>query len=99
VPIAQPARADHGAGSARLAQQAAPDNFDNANGAGLGLVNVFDTTGRFVKRLISTGGRLNAPWGMALAPAEFGTLGNTLMVNFGDGRINASPTTGAPSAR
>jgi uncharacterized protein (TIGR03118 family) len=79
------------------AQQEAPDNFDNANGAGLGLVDIFDTNGRFVKRLISTGGRLNAPWGMALAPAEFGTLANALMIgNFGDGRINAfDPATGA----
>jgi len=33
---------------------------------------------------------LNAPWGIALAPADFGPLSNTLLVgNFGNGRINA----------
>jgi uncharacterized protein (TIGR03118 family) len=77
------------------AQQSPPSN-DNANGAGLGLVDVFDTNGNFVSHLIPTGGLLNAPWGLALAPADFGTLSNTLLVgNFGDGRINAyDPTTG-----
>src|SRR5208282_3531151 len=35
-------------------------------------------------------GNLNAPWGMALAPAGFGGLGGDLLVgNFGDGVINA----------
>lgn len=91
-----------GTGGARqlyvsYAKQQGPDNFDSANGAGLGLVDVFDTSGRFVKRLVPPGGRLNAPWGMALAPADFGTLGNSLLVgNFGDGRINGyDPATGA----
>ena len=37
-----------------------------------------------------TGGRLNAPWGLALAPSDFGTLSGALLVgNFGDGTINA----------
>ena len=63
---------------------------DNVDGAGLGLVDVFDTTGHFVKRLVDVGGRLNSPWGMAQAPANFGPFGNALLVgNFGDGRINA----------
>jgi len=71
------------------AQQAPPGN-DNANGAGLGLVDIFDTNGTFVKHLVPVGGVLNGPWGMALAPADFGTLSNTLLVgNFGDGKINA----------
>ncbi len=66
-------------------------------GAGAGYVNVFDAGGTLVRRL-SSGGALNAPWGMALAPAGFGTLGGTLLVgNFGDGIINAyDPLTGAP---
>ena len=35
-------------------------------------------------------GALNSPWGLALAPADFGAFGNMLLVgNFGDGRINA----------
>jgi uncharacterized protein (TIGR03118 family) len=72
------------------AQQTPPDNFDNTNGAGFGLVDVYDTNGNLVKHLIAVGGALNAPWGMVLAPADFGTLAGTLLVgNFGDGRINA----------
>ena len=60
-----------------------------AAGRGLGLVSVFSPTGEFVRRLI-TRGALNAPWGLALAPASFGKFGNRLLVaNFGDGAINA----------
>lgn len=79
------------------AQQAAPDNHDNNNGAGLGLIDIYDTNGKLVKRLVSTGVQLNAPWGIALAPADFGTLSNMLLVgNFGDGQINAfDPSSGA----
>lgn len=34
------------------------------------------------------GGAFNAPWGIAVAPADFGSLGGDLLVgNFGDGRI------------
>jgi uncharacterized protein (TIGR03118 family) len=70
---------------------------DDVAGAGLGAVDVFDTAGNLVKRLIAPGGKLNAPWGMAMAPANFGTFSNDLLVgNFGDGKINAyDPVTGA----
>jgi uncharacterized protein (TIGR03118 family) len=62
---------------------------DEVAGAGLGAVDVFDTDGNLLTRLVN-GGALNAPWGMALAPANFGTFSNALLVgNFGDGRINA----------
>ncbi|MGZ8291686.1 MAG: TIGR03118 family protein [Telluria sp.] len=65
------------------------DTFHEAPGRGLGLVTVFSPTGEYVRRLI-TRGALNAPWGMALAPASFGKFGNRLLVaNFGDGAINA----------
>lgn len=66
-------------------------------GNGNGIVDVFDTNGNFVKRLISNGGALNVPWGIALAPASFGKFGGDLLVgNFGNGWINAfNPTTGA----
>jgi len=71
------------------AKQQAPDNHDNANGAGLGYVDIYDTNGKLIKSLIAAGA-LNAPWGLALAPADFGGLGGTLLVgNFGDGVINA----------
>jgi uncharacterized protein (TIGR03118 family) len=57
---------------------------------GCGLVNVFDTGGNFLRRLISTGGNLNAPWGLV-------EVENELWVgNFGDGFINVyDPMTGA----
>ena len=68
---------------------------DEQAGAGLGIVNVYDSGGKLIKRLVS-GGALNAPWGMALAPADFGTASNMLLIgNFGDGKINAyDPATG-----
>ena len=79
------------------AQQSGPANHDNLNGAGLGLVDVFDTHGAFLRHLIQVGGRLDAPWGLALAPADYGTLSHALLVgNFGDGKINGyDPATGA----
>lgn len=71
------------------AQQVAPANLTNANGAGLGFVDIYDSNGKLIKQLIA-GGALNAPWGIALAPADLGTFSNALLVsNFGDGKINA----------
>lgn len=65
------------------------DRHDDVAGKGLGFVNVFDPNGRLLRRLVSHG-RLNAPWGMTLAPAGFGKFSNRLLVgNFGDGKINA----------
>jgi uncharacterized protein (TIGR03118 family) len=62
---------------------------DEVAGAGLGLIDVFDTGGNFIQQLV-LGGALNAPWGMAIAPDNFGTFSNDLLVgNFGDGKINA----------
>jgi uncharacterized protein (TIGR03118 family) len=58
-------------------------------GAGEGLVNTFDLNGALLKHLVPRGAQLNAPWGVAVAPASWGTLSNALLVgNFGDGRIN-----------
>jgi uncharacterized protein (TIGR03118 family) len=72
------------------AQQKAPENSFANTAAGLGLVDVFDGTGTFITRLIATGGALNAPWGIALAPSDFGPLSNDLLIgNLGDGKINA----------
>ncbi|HEX7438361.1 MAG TPA: TIGR03118 family protein [Caldimonas sp.] len=70
---------------------------DEVKGVGLGAVDVFDASGTLVKRLIPAGGKLNAAWGMALAPADFGRFSSALLVgNFGDGTINAfDPATGA----
>jgi uncharacterized protein (TIGR03118 family) len=65
-------------------------------GAGLGLVDVFNPDGTFVKELIIAG-PLNAPWGIAMAPNDFGPMKSDLLVaNLGDGTINAfDPNTGA----
>jgi uncharacterized protein (TIGR03118 family) len=68
---------------------------DEVHGPGLGVVDVFDTDGNFIRR-VATQDRLNAPWGLAIAPSGFGPFGGDLLVgNFGDGRINAfDPATG-----
>jgi uncharacterized protein (TIGR03118 family) len=72
-------------------QYAQPDpvTHEAAIGAGLGVVDVFDTSGNFLQRLAANGS-LNAPWGIAIAPAGFGEFGGDILVgNFGDGKINA----------
>jgi len=77
----------------------APQDASGKNevaGAGNGIVDVFDLQGVLQRRLVS-GGALNAPWGLALAPSSFGALAGDLLVgNFGDGRIHVyDPTSGA----
>jgi uncharacterized protein (TIGR03118 family) len=72
------------------AKQVAPANSVAATGTGLGYVDIYDTNGKLIKQLIAAGGTLNAPWGLALAPADFGTFSNALLVgNYGDGNINS----------
>lgn len=76
---------------------------DEIKGAGNGYVSIFNTDGSLVKRFASKS-ELNAPWGLAIAPAGFlaDSTGNSgygngvsndqplvLIGNFGDGRINA----------
>jgi uncharacterized protein (TIGR03118 family) len=88
-----------------------PGSHDEDHGPGLGFVDVFDTSGRLLLRL-QHGPFLNAPWGIALAPGDFGQLSHRLLIgNFGDGTIHAfnavsgkfqgtllDQTTGAPLA-
>jgi uncharacterized protein (TIGR03118 family) len=65
------------------------DAEDDVAGAGLGLVDVYDTEGNLLRRF-AQGRPLNAPWGIALAPKDFGRASGDLLIgNFGDGRINA----------
>ena len=62
---------------------------DPVTGAGRGFVDVFDTDGNLLRRFAQRG-VLNAPWGVVLAPAHFGLLGNAILIgNFGDGEISA----------
>ena len=59
---------------------------DSVSGKGLGAVEQIDIAGKVHASFVH--GDLNAPWGLALAPASFGPFKNNLLVgNFGDGRI------------
>lgn len=62
---------------------------DEIAGAGFGFVDEFDAAGAFVARVASRGS-LNAPWGIAMAPATgFGPFSGDLLIgNFGDGSVN-----------
>jgi len=63
---------------------------DEVAGSGKGFVDVFDTSGIFLRRLVSNG-NLNAPWGLTLVEGDELWVGN-----FGDGKINNyDPVTGA----
>lgn len=65
---------------------------DELAGAGLGFVNSFDLNGNLIGR-VASGGSLDAPWGLAIAPSDFGSLAGALLVgNFGDGHISAFDT-------
>jgi hypothetical protein len=72
------------------------DKHDDVGGPGHGYVDIFDTSGNLVQRLIEQS-VLNSPWGVALAPVGFGAYGGDLLVgNFSDGRINVfNSTSGA----
>jgi uncharacterized protein (TIGR03118 family) len=61
-----------------------------------GVVDIFNTNGAFVSRF-SSGGPLDAPWGITLAPSGFGQFGGDILIgNFLNGEINAfNSTTGA----
>jgi uncharacterized protein (TIGR03118 family) len=68
---------------------------DEAHGNGLGVVDVFLTDGTFFGR-VARGGGLNAPWGLAWAPADFGPFSGDLLVgNFGDGELHAFARNGS----
>jgi uncharacterized protein (TIGR03118 family) len=72
------------------------DKVADVAGPGNGFVAVFDLNGTLLQHLIA-GGPLNSPWGVAIAPSNFGDFSNAVLVgNFGDGTINAfNATTGA----
>jgi uncharacterized protein (TIGR03118 family) len=64
-------------------------------GAGHGFIDAFNLDGVLIGRVVS-GGKLDSPWGMALAPLGFGGLGGSLLVgNFGDGHLVAYTFTAA----
>jgi uncharacterized protein (TIGR03118 family) len=66
-----------------------PDAEDELHGQGLGFVDAYDLSGNLLAR-VAQHGQLNAPWGLAWAPSNFGRFSGDLLVgNFGDGQINA----------
>ena len=65
------------------------DAEDDVAGGGHGFVDAFDLDGNLLRRVASRG-RLNSPWGLAIAPANFGEFSTDLLVgSFGDGHIDA----------
>src|SRR4029078_3990725 len=72
-----------------------PGKEDDAARPGNGFVAVFAQKGNLLQRLVS-GGRLDSPWAVTLAPPTFGAFGGDILVgNFGNGRIIAyDPTSG-----
>ena len=60
---------------------------------GQAFVDEFTPDGQLVARVVNSGKKnapLNAPWGLALAPADFSVFGGDLLVgNFGNGRVSA----------
>jgi uncharacterized protein (TIGR03118 family) len=66
-----------------------PGSLDEDHGAGLGRAAVFSPTGHLLLTL-QGGPWFNAPWGVALAPGDFGQFSHRLLIgNFGDGTIQA----------
>jgi uncharacterized protein (TIGR03118 family) len=77
------------AGDAVYVAYAKADANGEIKGRGLGVVDKFTDLGLTMQR-VATGGTLNAPWGLAIAPDSFGTFKGALLVgNFGDGLISA----------
>jgi len=62
---------------------------DDVAGQGHGFVREFDTDGNLIAP-VADHGQLNSPWGIAMAPSDFGRFSGCLLVGiFGDGTINA----------
>ena len=62
---------------------------DDVAGPGNGFVDVFTSAGKLVSHL-QTGPWMNSPWGVVLAPNDFGKFGNHILVGmFGSGNIAA----------
>jgi uncharacterized protein (TIGR03118 family) len=66
---------------------------DDVPTPGGGFVDEYTTGGTLVARVAVAGKRnapLDSPWGLAMAPADWGAFGGDLLVgNFGNGRISA----------
>lgn len=70
------------------------DAHDDVAGPGNGFVDLYDTNGGLIARLISRDD-LNSPWGVTMTPANFGSIPHRLLIgDFGDGAINVYLLTG-----
>jgi uncharacterized protein (TIGR03118 family) len=67
---------------------------DDVAAPGNGFINIFDTNGNFIRRLVSQG-YLNSPWALVTAPnnCEF-PMGSILVGNFGSGMIGVYDSKG-----
>jgi uncharacterized protein (TIGR03118 family) len=65
-------------------------SFASTSGGTGGYIDIYSESGVFLKR-VTQGSPLNQPWGFAVAPRNFGTLSNTLLIsnNTNSGTINA----------
>jgi uncharacterized protein (TIGR03118 family) len=64
------------------------EDGEEVPGRGKGFVDEFNFKGHLIDR-VDSHGPLNAPWGLAIAPSNFGKFSNDLLVgNFGNGKIN-----------
>ena len=54
--------------------------FASTTGAAGGIIDIFDESGNYVKRLVGSGA-LNQPWGLAVAPTTWGTFAGALLVS------------------
>jgi len=71
-----------------------PVTLEPKEGVGMGYVDVYSPLGTLKKRFAAQG-TLNAPWGIAQAPASFGQVTNAILIgNFGDGHINVYDAAG-----
>jgi len=69
---------------------ASDEGQEQLAGGGLGHVVEYNEDGTLVKDFDADHDCLNLPWGMAIAPADFGEYSNDLLVaNFGEGTVAA----------
>src|SRR5262249_50881646 len=76
------------------------DAEDDVPGRGNGFIDTFSVDGSLMAHFASQG-NLDSPWGIALAPDDFGGFSGTVLVgNFGNGEIiGFDPSTGTPLGR
>ena len=67
---------------------------DEVGGIGLGAVDVFDTAGNLVQRLIPVGGKLNAPWAMVMS--AWNLIGESAQVATPAASVTPTSTTTLP---